>query len=165
MSPGRALSIVIESLVLTIAIAVNEETMMRGYVLQTLKWGYGAVPALLITSIVFGSMHIFNPGASLAGVLGTGAAGLLLGYGYLATGRLWLSIGLHFGWNLALGPIFGFPVSGMNLESIVHQTVHGPRLWTGGSFGPEAGLLAISVIIVGAAVIRFFSRSSLYVKI
>jgi membrane protease YdiL (CAAX protease family) len=39
-------------------------------------------------------------------------AGILLGLAYTVTGRLWLPIGIHTGWNFAEGTIFGTGVSG-----------------------------------------------------
>jgi hypothetical protein len=140
------------------AIALLEETMMRGYVLRNLKWGYGPVPALIASSVFFGLIHVVNPGGALPGILGTTAAGLVLGYSYLATGRLWLPMGFHFAWNFFLGPVFGFPVSGIELDSLISQTTVGSPIWTGGQFGPEAGLLATGVLVLCALAIRSFGK-------
>ena len=86
------------------------------------------------------------------------AAGLILGYGYLATERLWLPIGFHFSWNFALGPIFGFPVSGIDLPAWLMHNPSGPVVWTGGAFGPEAGVLGIIAMALGWLGIRYFRR-------
>lgn len=152
--PSHILLVFIESVVAMVGIAIVEETIMRGYVLQTLKWGYDPITALIASSVVFGAMHLLNPGATIAGLLGTTAAGLFLGYCYLATKRLWLPISVHFGWNFALGPIFGFPVSGIDIPSWIAQKVSGPTIWTGGAFGPEAGLMTLAVLLLGVLVVR-----------
>lgn len=150
----------LECLVLMAGIAVTEETMFRGYVLPTLGVGYGPVAGLLLSSFGFGAMHIMNPGASFGAFLGTSAAGLILGYAYIITRRLWLPIGFHFAWNLALGPIFGFPVSGLTTGGLVHQFFVGPSAWTGGEFGPEAGLLVLTAIIVSALILLAYDRKT-----
>ena len=81
-----------------------------------------------------------------------------MAYGWLRTGRLWLSIGLHIGWNFFEGAVFGFSVSGLEIPSLIHQRVSGPLLITGGAFGPEAGFIILPAIIIGALVIRFYTR-------
>ena len=79
--------------------------------------------------------------------LGVFISGFDVAYGYIRTRQLWLSIGLHLGWNLFLGTIFGFQVSGLEWETgLIMQSVGGPALWTGGSFGPEAGILMLGAV-------------------
>ena len=156
--PAHVFAVLMQSLVLMAAVAVGEETMVRGYILQTLRWGYGVFPALLASSVVFGLGHFMNPGAAFPGFLGTTAAGLVLGYCYLATRRLWLPTAFHFAWNFALGPVFGFRVSGVAIRGWMDQELIGPSLWTGGEFGPEAGLLGMIVWLVGVPVIWWFAK-------
>ena len=76
-------------------------------------------------------------------------AGLMLAYPFWKTGRLYLSIGIHAGWNYAQGGIFGFAVSGNAIRgNLISTQLIGPDLWTGGSFGPEGGLLGTLGIII-----------------
>lgn len=105
-------------------------------------------------------MHSLNPGASFAGFLGTTSAGLLLGYGYLVTGRLWLPIAFHFAWNFAEGTLFSFPVSGAGFPGLLVHKYSGPMVWTGGTFGPEAGILTPLVLIVGVLIVRLYARTA-----
>jgi hypothetical protein len=50
---------------------------------------------------------------------------------------------MHWAWNLFEGPVYGTPVSGVDLPHLFNADVHGPVIWTGGAFGPEAGLLCM----------------------
>ena len=75
------------------------------------------------------------------------------------TKQLWLSIGLHIGWNFFEGVVFGFPVSGLDIYPLLRIKVTGPELWTGGAFGPEAGLIVLPSLIVGAVLIYLFSKN------
>jgi uncharacterized protein len=139
-------------------VAWYEELLSRGYWLQNMADGLNRPLAVLISSSIFALGHIGNPNATWAAVAGIVGAGLLLAWAYVRTGRLWLAIGLHFGWNLFEGFVFGFPVSGTTTASLIRITVNGPARWTGREFGPEAGLVALPVLAAGAIVIGLVTR-------
>lgn len=135
-------------------VAVNEELLVRGYILQNLTEAYGKSKAALASALLFGAMHLTNANASLAGVLNITLSGIFFAAAYWATKSLYLPIGLHLSWNFFLGPVFGFPVSGFSYwPSIISTTVIGPELWTGGAFGPEAGLTGLFAILVGTLIV------------
>ena len=136
----------------------NEEVMSRGYHLQTISSGLNLAWGLAISSAIFGALHLTNPHATLMSAAGIFLAGLLLGYAYVRTGQLWCSIGLHIGWNFFEGVVLGFPVSGLATFRLVETRISGPDLWTGGAFGPEAGLIVVPAILAGAALIHFYGR-------
>jgi len=112
----------------------------------------------VISSALFGLIHLGNPNATLVGAAGIFFAGLLFAYAFLRTKQLWLPIGLHIGWNFFEGVVFGFPVSGLDIYALARISVHGPELWTGGAFGPEAGLIVLPAIVVGGLLIYLYSR-------
>jgi len=141
-----------------VAVGINEEVMMRGYVMQNLAEGLNMFWAVLISSAVFGLMHLGNPYASWISTLNLAVAGLFLAAGYLVTRSLWLPIGLHFGWNFFQGTVFGFPVSGTGGFHLIRQTVAGPEWVTGGPFGPEAGLTGLVAMVAGTALIWLWGR-------
>jgi hypothetical protein len=143
-------------LVVFLAVAWNEELIIRGYVLQNLEVGLGTKLAVLISSVIFGALHIFNSNSSVIAVLGVSLAGVLLAVAYLATRTLWLAIGLHLGWNYGEGPIFGFPVSGFDAGGLITHRVIGPEAFTGGAFGPEAGLVSVFAEIVGIGLLSLW---------
>jgi hypothetical protein len=143
-----------------LAVGYYEEVLSRGYHLQNLADGLNLFWGVAISSSVFGALHLTNPNASIFSTIGITAAGVFLAYGYLRTGKLWLSIGLHIGWNFFQGVVFGFPVSGLDTPRIVQHSVSGPEWFTGGSFGPEAGLLSVLVMIPGALLIWLYTRET-----
>lgn len=132
---------VLTSFVVFIFVGWNEELLSRGYHLQTIASGTNLFWGIMISSAVFGLLHIFNPNATWISAAGIFLAGIYLAYGYIRTKQLWLSIGLHIGWNFFEGVVFGFPVSGLDIYTLTRIQVHGPEIWTGGAFGPEAGLI------------------------
>ena len=142
-----------------ILVGFNEELLFRGYHLQTITSGLNLFWGLIISSLIFGGLHLGNPNATWVSAVGIFFAGLFLAYGYIRTRQLWLSIGLHIGWNFFEGVVFGFPVSGLSIYPLMHIKVFGPEVWTGGAFGPEAGLIVLPALALGAALINLYSRS------
>lgn len=136
----------------------DEELLFRGYYLQTIASGLNPAWGVFLSSVIFGLAHLSNPSAGWASAAGIFFAGLFMAYAYLRTGQLWLSIGLHIGWNFFEGPVFGFPVSGLGFFQMTRIAVEGPELWTGGAFGPEAGLIVLPALLVGAALVWICTR-------
>jgi len=144
--PGLALTL-LGYLVTYAAVAVTEELIFRGYILQTLVEWPGVWGAALISALIFSLFHGMNPGISGLALAHLAVAGLVFAGAYLATHRLWLAIGLHFGWNFFQGPVFGFPVSGVASHGILSVQAGGPALFTGAAFGPEGGLLGLGALL------------------
>jgi len=141
-----------------ILVGWNEELLTRGYHLQTIASGSNLGWGIFLSSAVFGILHLGNPNATWLSAIGILFAGLFLAYGYVRTGQLWLSIGLHIGWNYFEGTVFGFPVSGMDVYRLTHISVDGPVLWTGGAFGPEAGFVVVPALLLGTGLIWVYTR-------
>lgn len=141
-----------------ILVGWNEELLSRGYHLQTLASGLNLFWGVVISSAIFGVMHLGNPNATWISAAGIFFAGLFLAYGYITTKQLWLPIGLHIGWNFFEGVVFGFPVSGLEIYRLIRITVDGPEAWTGGAFGPEAGLIVLPGLLLGTAMIYAYTR-------
>lgn len=144
-----------------LAVGFYEELMSRGYHLQNLEDGLNTGWAVFLSSAVFGFLHILNPGATWISSLGILAAGVFLAYPYLRTRQLWMSVGLHIGWNFFLGPVFGFPVSGLETPRLILHEVTGPAWFTGGAFGPEAGMSSIFAMLIGAVLVYYYTQNRL----
>jgi membrane protease YdiL (CAAX protease family) len=140
-----------------------EAFVFRGYQLRNLAEGLAGrllgprlaiVIAWLFTSTLFGVAHATNSNATVLSTLNIVLAGLLLSLPYLLTGELAISIGLHLTWNLFQGTVYGFPVSGsLPSRHLLSIEQSGPDLWTGGAFGPEAGLLTAIWVLIGCTTI------------
>ena len=155
--------------VLFLCVGVYEEMFSRGYQLLNMAEGLnypflgprGAiVAAWVISSGIFGVLHLGNPNATLLSAFNIALAGLLLGAGYILTGQLAIPIGLHITWNFFQGNVFGFPVSGLAPigTSFLSTEQGGPDLWTGGAFGPEAGLMDPIATLIGISLIALWVR-------
>ena len=140
-----------------VGVGWSEELLSRGYHLQTLASGLNLFWGVMISSAIFGLLHLANPNATWLSAVGIFLAGLLFAYGYLRTRQLWLPIGMHLGWHFFEGVVFGFPVSGLDIYPLTRIQVEGPELLTGGAFGPEAGLIVIPALILGGVLIYFYT--------
>lgn len=145
--------------ILFILVGLHEELLYRGYVLQNLADGINLFWGFLISSLVFSLNHYANPSFSIWAFMGLFISGLFLAFPYLRTRQLWLSFGLHIGWNFFEGTIFGFQVSGLtDMPRLILQTVRGPEMVTGGEFGPEAGLVLLPALLLGTYLIYLYTR-------
>lgn len=156
---GSLLSSVLVMISFFVLVAWQEELLLRGYWLQNLSDGLSRSLGVLLSSALFAFAHVVNPNLSWEAYLGIFLSGLFLAYGYLRTNQLWLPIGLHIGWNLFEGTVFGFPVSGQYYYQLVRQTLSGPEIITGGAFGPEAGFILLPVLLLGVAGIFWYTRN------
>jgi len=136
--------------------ACMEELLVRGVVLRTLEHWVGTWRALGVTAALFGALHLTNPGATWISALTIAlTGGLILGLAYVATRRLWLAVGLHFGVNAAQGALLGLPVSGGGTRGLFVTSVTGSDVLTGGRFGVESSL---TVLVVGLGVSFLLAR-------
>jgi hypothetical protein len=137
--------------VLLLFAALLEELSFRGYPFQKLTEACGAFWAVVLLSALFGAVHLGNPAAGgwhSLGFFNTIAVGLLFALARIRSGSLWLPFGLHFGWNLFQGAVFGLPVSGLReFSSIVTARAQGSARLTGGAYGPEASLTCALVLV------------------
>ena len=156
-------------LVQFISAGIREEMISRGYHLKNLAEGFanfmGIAPqtaillSLFFSSMVFGLVHLANPNATWISTFSIAGAGILLGSGYILTGELAIPIALHITWNFFQGNVFGFPVSGVaDGVSFLATQQGGPELFTGGAFGPEAGLVGLAAIALGCVMTVVYIR-------
>jgi uncharacterized protein len=139
-------SVLVAVLSMAIVSGVCEEILLRGIVFRLLEQWLGSITSLILSALLFGVLHIFNPNASwLAAFAIAIEAGILLGAIYMLTRRLWAAIGLHMAWNATQGGLFGVKVSGTDVQGILTSQASGPELISGGAFGAEASLPAMLI--------------------
>ena len=148
---------------------ISEELVFRGYQIRNAAEGLkypvlgsrGAVlMAWILSSAFFGWQHGDNPNATFLATLNIALAGLMFGLAYVLTGELAIPIGAHVSWNFFEGSVYGFPVSGLEPSGAAFLSIEqrGRDLWTGGLFGPEAGLLVPVALVLGGLLITLWVR-------
>lgn len=141
-------------LFLFLIVAFNEEILIRGYVLTNLMDSMNKYRALATSAVIFLLMHLSNDNLSLIPLVNLFLAGIMLGIYTIHKGSLWFPIGMHFSWNFFQGPILGFGVSGLKVDSVISQEFNGSTLMTGGDFGFEGSLLLTIMMLVSISILQ-----------
>lgn len=155
--------------VVFVGVAIVEELMSRGYHLTNIaeglqgKWlspPLAVLGATMLSSVAFGAAHAANPHASPVSTGNIMLAGIMLALGYITTGKLAISLGLHLSWNFFQN-FYGMEVSGQSrflFGALLRREVHGPEWITGGAFGPEAGMTGLVAIVAASFLILGWVR-------
>jgi uncharacterized protein len=144
--------------VVMMMVAVGEELVFRGYILNNLMQSMNREAALFVSAFLFAVFHSLNPNFNLLAFLNIFLAGILLGINYIFTRNLWFSIFFHFSWNFIQGPVLGFKVSGIELPALLEQNFRGSILLTGGVFGLEGSMLTSIVTAIACMIFYFVFR-------
>jgi membrane protease YdiL (CAAX protease family) len=139
--------------------ALGEELIIRGYVFGVLRERWGWRWTLIVTSVVFGLLHLQNAGANIGSLTLVMIAGLFLGGVLMATRSLYAAWMAHFAWNWTMAVLFHTAVSGLPMEAPGYRYVDaGPDWATGGVWGPEGGIPAGLGMGLGTGAAYFLAR-------
>ena len=126
---------------LFIIVALFEEILCRGYILNNLMDSMNPYWSLIVSSAIFTLGHAFNDNLSWFGIINLFIAGILLGSTYIYTRNLWFPISLHLFWNFIQGCVFDYNVSGLNVNSVFKFDMLIKNSFNGGDFGFEGSWL------------------------
>ena len=150
----------IKLLLLFVAVFIQssaEEMVCRGFIFQRLRRGYRhPAVAIILNSLLFTSMHLFNPGASVISMTAVLAAGLLFSLMVYYMDSIWCAMAAHTAWNFTQNLILGLPNSGMvspvsvfKLDAATAKSSFAYSV----EFGLEGSITAIAVMIITGIVI------------
>jgi len=145
--------------ILMCVIAIAEEAVFRGYILNNLLDSFSPWLALITSAMLFAFLHSGNPEAGMLALFNVFLAGIFLGISYIYTHNLWFAIFFHLSWNFLQGPVLGFPVSGLELPALFQVTISGNELITGGKFGFEASIIQTVLFIIASLALYLYYRN------
>lgn len=122
-----------------------EELAFRAVLLRLFARMFNPLAGLLISSALFGLAHLTHGTLFQAFEIAFNA-GLTMGLLYMLTGNIWMSVGMHIGWDFTEESVLGVNSTRGLLMSTpypVHSTI-----LTGGSYGPDGSLFAALVGVV-----------------
>lgn len=133
-----------------IVVGFFEEYAFRGYAQFALAKGFGFWPAAIVTSVIFGAVHLGNPGESWPGILGVMVVGIFWCFTLRRTGTLWFAFGMHAAFDFGETFLFSVPDSGMLFPGHLSSAVihDGPAWLVGGTAGPEASVLDFVILAI-----------------
>jgi membrane protease YdiL (CAAX protease family) len=138
-----------------VAVGLSEEYLFRGYTQYTLARGLGFWPAAIAFSLLFGAVHLRNPGEGPVGAASVAATGLVFAFALRRTGNLWLAVGWHASFDFGETFLFSVPDSGVVYDQHLSVAVlHGKPWLTGGTIGPEGSVFSFLILGVSALVIH-----------
>ena len=126
----------------------SEEIIFRGFLIPMIQYRLGTMTALIISSLLFFAVHLGNPNASLLGMINLICGGVLMGLLFLKYKNIWMPTGFHASWNFVQSAFLGFPVSGLEIHSLVDLEETGNDYISGGAFGYEGSLVSIIILIL-----------------
>jgi membrane protease YdiL (CAAX protease family) len=141
--------------ILQVLVAVGEEVSFRGNILQNLADKTGNKTGIILSSFMFSAIHVpsfiysgldiqrLTIAFMVIGLLGAIASIIYLNYGLLS------AITFHFAWNFLQYNIFNLNRG----QGIMKTSYTGMNMLTGGSFGPEAGLLGLIIVMLALIVL------------
>lgn len=134
-----------------------EEALCRGFLLHSLLKKVSAPIAAALSTAAFILPHLASlleaePEFAVIGVTNLCLISALFSLLVLKRENLWIACGLHGGWNFLLQAVCGMTLSGSEAQTtgILIFDVKNANIWSGGSYGMEAGLL--TAIVLGAAI-------------
>lgn len=142
-APGNWGATALRAALILLPAALTEEMLLRGYIFAVLRDAIGWRWTLIATSIVFGLLHLNNPGATPESIVVVIVAGFFLGAIVIVTDSLYAAWAAHFAWNWTMAAALHTAVSGLGLATPNYRVVDsGPDWLTGGAWGPEGGVAA-----------------------
>lgn len=146
----------------------TEELVTRGWLLPVMAEKSNKIIAIVVSSSLFGLLHMFNSGFTMQSLIDLILFGVLETFYIIKTDNLWGAAGIHGAWNFAQGNIFGVLVSGSTTGSSLLQFApgSGPDWLTGGSFGAEGSIVCTLVMLVTILILAYQLKKSgkLFVK-
>ena len=155
-------SFIIIPLTVAFTVAIFEEILIRGIIFRIAEEKFGSYVSLALSAIIFGALHLMNPGSSFISAACVAVeGGLLLGAAYIYSRNLWLPIAIHFAWNFMQSGIFGAVTSGNEkTNSLLTTHFTGPEIITGGAFGPEGTIQAIIFCLITTIILMTLNSKS-----
>ena len=129
-------------------VGISEEIACRGIIFRLISDKWNVATGLVVSSLLFGFLHIFNEGATVwASVAIALNSGWLMGMAYAYHRTIWVPIGMHWAWNYLEGGVFGCAVSGTprGYLPLITPRISGADILSGGAFGPEASIICVAI--------------------
>ena len=147
----------------------SEELACRIYLYHGLNSLYGRpIVAVLINSLLFGALHLMNPGITVLSVYNIVIIGIMFSLIIYYWDSFWCVAMIHTAWNFTQNILYGLPNSGVVVPYSIFKLDAGAAkdsIFYSVSFGIEGTLSADIVITIVTVLIFFIGRKTTGKKI
>ena len=136
----------------------TEELVTRGWLFPAVSAKSNIFIGILISSVLFGALHLFNPGVTVLSIVNIILDGIFACFLMLKYDNMWVLAGMHGAWNFVQGNIYGIQVSGQGAStSILNYSSQSSVDWlSGGAFGAEGSIFA-TIVLIGCIAYLYWS--------
>lgn len=136
----------------------TEELVTRGWLFPAVSAKSNIFIGILISSALFGALHLFNPGVTVLSIVNIILDGIFACFLMLKYDNMWVLAGMHGAWNFVQGNIYGIQVSGQGASTSIlnYSSQSSVDLLSGGAFGAEGSIFA-SLVLIGCIAYLYWS--------
>jgi membrane protease YdiL (CAAX protease family) len=145
--------IIVSSLATYMTGSLMQEIVARLIVYRLTEEFLGTWAAIAISALFFGIAHAANPNQTALSTFNLIITSFLFIGPFMLSRRVWMVLGMHFGWNFTQTGIFGMPNSGIPIPGYITPIIDGPDWLTGGSVGIENSVLTVGLSLVLSAIL------------
>ncbi|MBP5222688.1 MAG: CPBP family intramembrane metalloprotease [Lachnospiraceae bacterium] len=156
VKPGSPVILILYFLAFMVQ-GMAEEVLCRGLLMVSLSRRYSIPVSMIINSIAFATLHLFNGGIAVLPLINLVLFGMVASVYFIKRGSIWGIAAVHGIWNFVQGNFYGIPVSGMKVGNSVFiaELLPDKVFINGGRFGLEGGI-AVTAILTLSLVILWF---------
>ena len=136
----------------------TEELVTRGWLFPAVSTKSNIFIGILISSALFGALHLFNPGVTVLSIVNIILDGIFACFLMLKYDNMWVLAGMHGAWNFVQGNIYGIQVSGQGASTSIlnYSSQSSVDILSGGAFGAEGSIFA-SIVLIGCIAYLYWS--------
>ena len=136
----------------------TEELVTRGWLFPAVSAKSNIFIGILISSALFGALHLFNPGVTVLSIVNIILDGIFACFLMLKYDNMWVLAGMHGAWNFVQGNIYGIQVSGQGASTSIlnYSSQSSVDILSGGAFGAEGSIFA-SIVLIGCIAYLYWS--------
>ncbi len=140
VSTNLILNNFLTQLFVMLMVALLEESIMRGYMLQRLMHKYSIRKAIIISTLIFALPHLLSYSASSSffiGFINVSLVAVLWSIVIIKTNSLMFAVGFHWAWNIAQKLLLDKTLFNFDFQN---------NFFTGGSRTPETSILTVGIL-------------------
>ncbi len=146
-----------------IAVGFVEEMVFRGVLLHSLEEVWNTKTAVIVSSILFGIVHIFGGGLSPVSCLMTVLSVAIIGIAFslitIETGTVWSSGIVHAVWNFIFGSVLSISTKTNDSAITTYVLATKSMALTGGDFGIESSVISLMGYVIVLIIALYLIKS------